>query len=93
MTRAATSKLSYRLDLLPTIGIGHWRARMKRTLRLGELVYYGPYPPYYGIGEVKYIEGPFVAVDFRGTGTLSVHEDIIEQRYLFPIPEPAWQLL
>ena len=83
----------YRLELLPTVQAYHRRARMKPELELGELVYYGPLPAYYGIGEVKRVVGAFVAVDFRGTGYFSVHEDVIDQRYLIPIPAPTLSLL
>ncbi|MFQ5568471.1 MAG: hypothetical protein ACE5G0_02280 [Rhodothermales bacterium] len=79
----------YRLELLPIVQAYHRRARKKREFRKGELVYYGPSPVYYGIGEVKRVVGPYVAVDFRGTGYFSVHEDIIEQQYLIPIPVSA----
>ena len=83
----------YRLELLPVVQAYHRRARMKPELQQGELVYYGPLPSYYGIGEVKYIAGALVAVDFRGTGHYSVHEDVIDQRYLIPIPAPTLPLL
>ena len=49
------------------------------------MVYYGPMPIYYGIGEVKRVVENFVAVDFRGTGQFGVHEDVLEQQYLIPI--------
>ena len=39
------------------------------------------------------ILGPYAAVDFRGTGCYSVHEDIIDQRYLIPIPVATMSLL
>ena len=83
----------YRLELLPAVQAYHRRARMKPDLERGELVYYGPLPAYYGIGEVKWVVGPYAAVDFRGTGTYSVHEDIIDQRYLIPIPVATMSLL
>lgn len=44
-------------------------------------------PRYYGIGEVKRIAGDNIAVDFRGTGTFGVHEEIMDQRYLIQIPQ------
>jgi len=53
----------------------------------------GSLPVYYGIGEVKWVVGPYAAVDFRGTGYFSVHEDIIDQRYLIPIPVATMSLL
>ena len=83
----------YRLELLPVVQAFHRRARLKPELRKGELVYYGPLPAYYGIGEVKRVVGAYAAVDFRGTGYFSVHEDVIEQRYLIPIPGATMSLL
>ncbi len=62
------------------------RAREKPALEKGQLVYYGPKPMYYGIGEVKRVADSRVAVDFRGTGTFGVHEEIIEAQYLIRIP-------
>ncbi len=79
--------LPYRLDLLPVIPSFHRRARYKKAFREGQLVYYGPHPPYYGIGEVKQIVGRYVAVDFRGTGEFGVHEDVLEHHYLIPISQ------
>lgn len=83
----------YRLELLPVIPPFHRRARRRRDLREGELVYYGPMPTSYGIGEIKRVVGPFVAVDFRGTGQFGVHEDVLEQQYLIPIPQATLTLL
>ncbi len=83
----------YRLELLPVVHAYHRRARLKARLRQGELVYYGPMPAYYGIGEVKRVVGPYVAVDFRGTGQFRVHEDVLEQQYLIPIPQATLSLL
>lgn len=83
----------FRVDRLPAVSLHHWRARTKPALQKGELVYYGPLPEQYGIGEVQHIVGPFVCVDFRGTGLSSVHEDIIDERYLIPISDPARSLL
>ena len=80
---------SYRLELLPVVPAFHRRARRRESLDEGELVYYGPMPSYYGIGEVKRVVGRFVAVDFRGTGQFGVHEDILEHQYLIPIPQSA----
>ena len=48
----------YRLELLPVVQAYHRRARVKPELQQGELVYYGPLPAYYGIGEVKRVVGP-----------------------------------
>jgi len=50
-------------------------------------------PLYYGIGEVKRVVGPYVAVDFRGTGRFGVHEDVLEKAYLIPIPQSTLSLL
>lgn len=83
----------YRLELLPSVPAFHRRARKKKELLMGELVYYGPMPAYYGIGEVKRVVGPYVAVDFRGTGEFGVHEDVFEQHYLIPIPQATLPLL
>lgn len=83
----------YRLELLPAVPPFHRRARKKDPVSEGQLVYYGPMPTYYGIGEVKRIVGTYVAVDFRGTGQFGVHEDIFEHQYLIPIPPTAMSLL
>lgn len=69
------------------------RARRKRSLERGQLVYYGPMPSYYGIGEVKRVFERYVAVDFRGTGTMGVHEEVFEPQYIIPIPSSKLQLL
>ena len=84
---------SYRLELLPVVPAFHRRARRRESLDEGELVYYGPMPTYYGIGEVKRVVGPYVAVDFRGTGQFGVHEDVFERQYLIPIPQATMSLL
>ena len=76
-------KLPYRLDRLPVIYPFHYRAR--NHIHIGDLVYYGPAPQYYGIGEVMSIIDRYCVVDFRGTGELNVHRDAIELRYLIPI--------
>ena len=76
----------YRLELLPSVPAFFRKARIGKSLSKGQLVYYGPMPGYYGIGEIKHIEGRFVAVDFRGTGSFGVHEDVLEQQYVIPIP-------
>lgn len=83
----------YRLELLPSVPAFHRRARKKRTLSKGQLVYYGPMPSYYGIGEVVRVLEGYVAVDFRGTGQFGVHEDVFEQQYLIPVPNPTMPLL
>jgi hypothetical protein len=77
----------YRLELLPRVPAFHREALQDRDLQEGQLVYYGPHPVYYGIGEVKRVNGSNIAVDFRGTGTFNVHEEIIDQRYLIRIPK------
>lgn len=76
-------KLSYRLDLLPVILPYHRRA--DNDLQAGDLVYYGPSPEYYGIGEVVDIEEKQCIVDFRGTGLLGIHKDALSNKYLIPI--------
>ncbi|MDX1548043.1 MAG: hypothetical protein R3247_13690 [Rhodothermales bacterium] len=83
----------YRVELLPVVQAFHRRARHKEPLEAGQLVYYGPMPAYYGVGEVKRVVGGFVAVDFRGTGQFRVHEDFFEHQYLIPIPSAAMTLL
>ena len=42
---------------------------------------------------MEWVVGPYAAVDFRGTGYFSVHEDIIDHRYLIPIPVATMSLL
>ncbi len=76
-------RLSYRLDLLPVILPFHRRA--KNDLNPGDLVYYGPSPEYYGIGEVVQREEKVCVVDFRGTGLLGIHKDEMLASYLIPI--------
>jgi len=83
----------FRLELLQTVPAFHRRALRKKTLAEGEMVYYGPMPIYYGIGEVKRVVENYVAVDFRGTGQFGVHEDVLEQQYLIPIPSGTLSLL
>ncbi len=83
----------YRLELLPPVAAHQRRARIGKRLSLGQLVYYGPGPAFYGIGEIKRIVGRYVAVDFRGTGSFRVHEDVIERDYLIPIPNATMSLL
>lgn len=83
----------YRLELLPIVPAYHRRARRNKELKAGQLVYYGPMPLYYGIGEVKQVVGSYVAVDFRGTGLLGVHEDVLAAEYLIPIPPTTLPLL
>jgi len=83
----------YRLELLPRVPAFHRRARRRKELSEGQLVYYGPMPVYYGIGEVKRVVENYVAVDFRGTGQFGVHEDVFEKQYLIPIPSATMNLL
>lgn len=78
-----TKKLSYRFDRLPVIYPYHIRSR--NHLAVGDLVYYGPCPEYYGIGEIVNIVENYCIVDFRGTGELEIHKDAFEQRYIIPI--------
>jgi hypothetical protein len=85
-------KPSYRLELLPVVPPFFRRARA-RGLNRGELVYYGPMPQYYGIGEVVHVEEKYIIVDFRGTGDFGVHEEALEPQYLLPIPEDRRSLL
>lgn len=84
---------SYRLELLPIIPAFHRRARRTRLFDDGQLVYYGPSPSYYGIGEVRRVVDGFVSVDFRGTGQFGVHEDVFRPEYLIPIPVSTMNLL
>ncbi len=83
----------YRLELLPTVPAYLRKARIGKKLTLGQLVYYGPAPFFYGIGEITRIVGKYVAVDFRGTGSFGVHKDVIEKEYLVPIPQATMALL
>ncbi len=86
-------QIPYRLELLPAIPAFHRRARQTQDFPMGQLVYYGPMPFYYGIGEVKSMMEGFVAVDFRGTGQFGVHEDIFSPEYLIPIPRSTMGIL
>lgn len=83
MSLTKKRRLSYRLDLLPVILPFHRRAN--NELNLGDLVYYGPSPEYYGIGEVVQREEKICVVDFRGTGLLGIHKDELFSSYLIPI--------
>lgn len=84
--RSGRQSSPYRLDLLPKVPAFTRKARQDKSFEEGQLVYYGPMPAYYGIGEVKRVAGTDVAVDFRGTGNFGVHEEIIDRRYLISIP-------
>lgn len=83
MSSTKKRRLSYRLDLLPVILPYHLRA--KNDLKKGDLVYYGPSPEYYGIGEVVQLEEKVCIVDFRGTGLMGIHKDELRSSYLIPI--------
>ncbi len=85
-------RLVYRLELLPTV-YPYFRRARTGTLAVGDLVYYGPMPTYYGIGEVMHVSERFVLVDFRGTGLFGVHEEAMEPQYLLPIPADRMALL
>ncbi len=76
-------RLSYRLDLLPVIMPFHRRA--SNQIQRGDLVYYGPCPEYYGIGEVVKTENGHCVVDFRGTGLLGIQKDVFSNKYIIPI--------
>jgi hypothetical protein len=86
-TASSAHSSPYRLELLPRVPAFHRDALRERDLEKGQLVYYGPHPVYYGIGEIKRVNGSDVAVDFRGTGEFNVHEEIMDQRYLIKIPQ------
>lgn len=80
---ATKKRLSYRLDRLPVIY--PYNRRADNNIQLGDLVYYGPCPEYYGIGEVvRSFEG-YCIVDFRGTGILNIQKDAMAVKYLIPI--------
>ena len=83
MPLSGKRRLSYRLDLLPVILPYHLRAKNK--LNTGDLVYYGPSPEFYGIGEVVQTEEKICVVDFRGTGLLGIHKDALLSSYLIPV--------
>lgn len=83
---------AYRLELLPVVPPFYRRARHARVER-GALVYYGPAPAFYGVGEVLSLVDGFVHVDFRGTGQLGVHEETLQPQYVLPIPEDRLGLL
>jgi len=80
---ATKKRLSYRLDRLPVIYPFHHRA--DNNIQLGDLVYYGPSPEYYGIGEVVRRVDDHCIVDFRGTGILNIEKDALAMKYLIPI--------
>lgn len=76
----------YRLELLPVVPPFFMRARASEV-QAGELVYYGPAPAFYGIGEVVSQTEKHVLVDFRGTGQLGVHQETLAPQYVLPIPD------
>ncbi len=77
------TRLPYRIDKLPVVLPYHRRA--DNDLQHGDLVYYGPCPEFYGIGEVLNVVEKYCVVDFRGTGVLGIHKDALEIKYLIPI--------
>lgn len=75
--------LPYRLDRLPVIYPFHRRA--VNNIQPGDLVYYGPCPEYYGVGEVVKQVDDLCIVDFRGTGLFNIQKDALTVKYLIPI--------
>jgi hypothetical protein len=73
----------YRTDRLPVIYPYHLRS--SNRLHIGELVYYGPCPAFYGVGEIISFTEHLCVVNFRGTGELGIFKDVIEKKYLIPI--------
>lgn len=76
-------KLPYRIERLPVIMPFHRRA--ENELQPGDLVYYGPCPEFYGIGEIINKVEKYCIVDFRGTGKYGINKDAMETKYLIPI--------
>jgi hypothetical protein len=62
-----------------------YHRRANNVLKEGDLVYYGPSPEFYGIGEILSRVDDLCLVDFRGTGQLPVHKDVFHVKYLIPI--------
>ncbi len=89
MPKKRKRKNEYQLERLPVVQVFHWKSRSKPALEKGQLVYYGPLPASYGIGEVQNVTKGLVSVDFRGTGSARIHEDVIHERYLVPLKEAA----
>lgn len=85
--------IPYRLELLQIVPAYFRQARQTKNFDAGALVYYGPHPAYYGIGEVKNTVDGYVAVDFRGTGQFGVHEEILQPEYLISISPSTMALL
>lgn len=79
----SNNRLPYRIERLPVILPFHRRAL--NELQSGDLVYYGPSPEFYGIGEVIKVVENYCIVDFRGTGLYGIQKDALESRYLIPI--------
>jgi len=84
--------LPYRVEMLPSIP-AYFKQAWRSDLDRGQLVYYGPMPQYYGIGEIQSISEKYIVVDFRGTGEFGIHEDVFEKHYLIPIPASRINLL
>lgn len=82
----------YRLERLPEIKPYHIRAR-ENDIQVGTLVYYGPMPQYYGIGEVIRLTDKFVVVDFRATGMYAIHQEVVSPEYLIPITTDKLSML
>ncbi|MEL6611113.1 MAG: hypothetical protein AAFN13_18415 [Bacteroidota bacterium] len=80
------NRVPYRLEELPVVLPYYRAARAASHLDKGDLVYYGPMPPFYGVGEVVGEVDGFVVVDFRGTGLFGVHEETLNPAYVQPIP-------
>jgi len=92
-TTSSQHSSPYRLELLRRVPAFTRSALRSKQFSKGQLVYYGPHPVYYGIGEVKRVNGDNIAVDFRGTGAFEVHEEIMDQRYLIRIPQEKLEKL
>ena len=82
----------FRLELLPVVPPFYRRAR-RAEVGEGDLVYYGPAPAYYGVGEVVALTERHVLVDFRGTGLFGLHEEVLDRHYVLPIPADRAALL
>ncbi|MEM6783228.1 MAG: hypothetical protein AAF624_05770 [Bacteroidota bacterium] len=81
-----SNRAPYRLDELPVVLPYYRAARAAARLGKGDLVYYGPMPPFYGVGEVVGEVDGFVVIDFRGTGLFGVHEETLDAAYVQLIP-------
>ncbi len=82
----------FRLELLPIVPPFFRQAR-NAAVSEGELVYYGPAPTFYGVGEVVDRTEKSIRVNFRGTGQLGVHEETLHPQYVLPIPDDRRGLL